>query len=216
MSSKPSIVLVPGAWFPGEAWSKVTAILESHGHSCVPITLPSAKSNPEATFLDDVQAVRNAIEGETIKGQDVIVVVHSYGALPGHSAAKGLTPRQGAPDKTGSVIGFAMMATGFTATGVAFLDGVGGPPPVWKINKETGFVEMLFDAKDLFFADLPLEEGRYWAGQLGQQSLKALAEGGEHAYATWMEVPSWYLATKQDVGLPVESMTILKASPRFG
>lgn len=34
---------------------------------------------------------------------------------------------------------------------------------------------------------------------------KALAEGGEHAYAGWKDVPVWYLATIEDKGLPFEA-----------
>ncbi len=210
MSNKPTLILVPGAWFPADSWRKVVPLMEARQFKCVCLALPSAKSNSSTTFLDDIQAVRAAITAETTQGRDVVVVVHSFSCMPCHSASKGLTlpstpPLQGDPSSgDGHVLGFAMLASGFTQTGMSFLDVTGGsPPPFWKA--ENGFATFVVDPRDLFFNDLPEDEGRYWADSLGQQSLKSLAEGGEHAYAAWMDAPSWYLAAAQDRPFPVET-----------
>ncbi len=181
--------------------------MEAQQYSCVCVGLPSAKSDASATFLDDVQAVRSAITGETTQGRDVVVVVHSFGGLPGQSASKGLTLPVPPPanDASGHVLGFVVVASGFAMTGMSFLGGLGGkPPPFWKADTESGFAEILADPRELFFHDLPEEEGHLWVSKLGKQSLKALAEGGEHVYGTWIDVPSWYLATKEDKGFPIE------------
>ncbi len=213
MSRKPvTVVLVAGAWYPGDSYQKVAALLEPRQYECVCVGLPSALSNPAATFLDDITAVRTAITAATTRGRDVVVVAHSYGGLPGHSASKGLTPPS--PDDAdasssssdGHVIGFVLLASGFTVTGLSFLDGAGGqPPPTWRKDIESGFAVITGSPRDMFFHDLPADEADFWVGRLGKQSLKALAEGGEHAYAAWMHVPTWYLATVQDHGLPIEA-----------
>lgn len=72
-----------------------------------------------------------------------------------------------------------------------------------------GFAVIVTDPRDRLFHDLSKEERQHWGSKLRQQSLKALAEGGEHAYAAWMEAPSWYLAITQDRGLPVEVQRML-------
>jgi len=54
-----------------------------------------------------------------------------------------------------------------------------------------------------FYHDLSADEADYWVSQLSTQSLKALFEGGEYAYAGWMDVPVWYIGTIEDRGLPV-------------
>lgn len=209
----PTLIFIHGAWFPPTCWDAVTTFLPSH--KTITLSLPSVATNsPTATFLDDITAVRNAILSETTQGNDVILVVHSYGALPGHSAAKGLTlPTDTTLEKDkGYVLGFVMIATGFTQTGLAFLDGTGGkPPPSWKADTESGFAVLVADPKELFFHDLSAEEAAKWAGRLGTQSLKALAEGGEHAYAGWIDAPCWFLATAQDRALPVEVQKMLAA-----
>ena len=40
---------------------------------------------------------------------------------------------------------------------------------------------------------------------MGQQALKALTEGGEHADAGWQDVPVWYVSTTEDKAFPPEA-----------
>lgn len=215
MTSKPTFVLVPGAWHRASTWDKVTALLEAQKYNCISVTLPSTTSNPSATFADDIAAVRKEIITETTKGRDVIVVVHSYGGLVGSSAIKDLTKGKSDTSTTtdkqsGHVIGIALMATGFNITGIGFLDGMGGkPPPIWKLDYESGFVTITVDPRELFYHDLSQEEGDFWVSKLTKQSIKSLSEGGEHSYAGWKDVPCWYLATGQDRGLPVQAQNMM-------
>jgi len=200
MSNKPTIVLVAGSWHRSETWDKVDSFLEKDGYKCLPLALKSASSNASATFLDDVTVVRDTIVAETTQGRDVVVVAHSFGGVVGPSAIKGLTRPKGesSDGKSGHVIGLVMIATGFMPTGVTFLAAGGGkPPPPWIISPD-GFAELVMDKRDLFYHDLPEEEGNEWVAKLTQQSVKALAEGGEHVYAGWMDVPVWFLATVED------------------
>lgn len=111
MSSKPTFVLVPGAWLSASTWDKVVSLLSTAGYKSVAVTLPSTSGDISASFLDDVEAVRAAITSETDASRDVVVVVHSYGGHVGQSALKGLPTRQD-PGPKGKVLGLAMMATG--------------------------------------------------------------------------------------------------------
>lgn len=211
MSANPTLVLVPGAWHTASTWDKVTSLLEAQQYKCIAITLPTTTSNPLANFSDDFHTVRNAILAETTQGHDVVVVVHSYGGAVGASAIKGLTPNKvdtstSTHNTSGHVIGIASMASGFGPSGVTFLEGLGGnPPPSWKLNMETGFADLVAEPRDLFYHDLPEEEGNYWVGKLTKQSLKAFNEGGENSYAGWKDVPVWYLCTSADKALPFQA-----------
>jgi pimeloyl-ACP methyl ester carboxylesterase len=213
MSQKPTLVFVPGAWHSANVWNKVTSILEAQGYKCISVTLPTTISDPTKSFKDDFQAVRDAIVSETSQKHDVVVVMHSYGGAVGVSAIKGLTaPKQEAATPTldhessGHVIGIAMMATGFGPSGTTFLEALGGvPPPAWKLNYETGFADLVVDAREGLYHDLPEEEGDLWVSRLLKQSLKALTEGSEYTYAGWMDVPAWYLGTTDDKALPFQA-----------
>jgi pimeloyl-ACP methyl ester carboxylesterase len=209
MAEKPTLLFIPGAWHKPQCYDKIINLLQNeHSFKCISITLSSTSDNPEATFRDDIDVARNVILSETTAGRDVIVIAHSYGGMVGNSCIKGLTrPDPNTNHSTspkGYVIALVLIASGFTITGLAFMDPLFGiPPPFWRVNKETGFAELTTDNRKLFYHDLPREEGEYWVSQLTTQSLKALFEGGEHAYAGWKDVPTWYIGTVEDKGLPV-------------
>lgn len=215
MIHRPIFVLVPGAWHRADTWSQTTAGLESEGYTCVSVTLPSTSGDPAAGFGDDVKTVQEAIRKQTTQRRDVVVVVHSYGGHVGSSAIKGLAEKHhdGSPppdaSSSGHVIGLAMMATGFSITGMSFLEMTGGsPPPFWIADTETGFATLVADVRDLFYHDLPEKEGTLWARRLTKHSLKSLAEGGEYAYAGWKDVPCWFLVTLEDHALPAQAQKL--------
>lgn len=225
MSDLPTLVFVHGSWHTPACYNKIINILqEQHKLKCCAITLPSMSGNPDATFKDDLDVAQEAISHETSNGRDVTVIAHSYGGLVGNSAIKGFAKRtdKGASSSTretsaeaqqtpraqtsskGHVIGLILIASGFTLTGLAFMDPFfGHPPPSWRVNKTTGYAELVTPPRELFYHDLPDDEAEYWISQLTPQSLKALFEGGEYSYAGWMDVPAWYIGTVEDRGLPV-------------
>ncbi|KAK3897485.1 Alpha/beta hydrolase family-domain-containing protein [Staphylotrichum tortipilum] len=214
----PTLVLVPGAWHQASCYSKIAKLLqEKHGLRCVSVTLPTTGGDPAATFKDDLDAARAAIAGETSQGHDVVVVAHSYGGIVGNSAVKGFTrPKDGggqtlAPatpaspaNKEGHVVGTILIASGCNLAGMSFMDPFFGiPPPAWRVNKETGFAELVVSPRDFFYHDVPDDEAAYWVSQLRPQSLRGLFEGAEHTHAGWLDVPVWYIGTIEDRGLPV-------------
>lgn len=211
MSRKPTLVLVPGAWHNTSTWDKIASLMETQQYKCVRVALPSTTSNPSATFPEDIEAARNSIVAETTQGRDVVVVVHSYGGAVGSSAIKGLVRRKqdvslSAKGLSGHVLGIVMLASGFIPTGVSFIDYLGGKPlPSWKADPQSDFAIIIVEPRQLFYHDLPVEEGNYWARKLEKQSLKAMMEGGEDTYAGWMDVPVWYLATTEDKAFPVQA-----------
>lgn len=221
MSNLPTLVFIPGSWHKPICYDKVTQLLQGqHNLKCVSITLPSTAGNPTATFKDDLNAAREVISRETSHGRNVVVVAHSYGGMVGNSAIKGFKqqPRdvattttttttsasQTLTPTTGYVIGLILIASGFTLTGLSFMDPFfGHPPPSWRVNSATGYAELVTSPRELFYHDLPVEEAEFWVSQLTTQSLKALFEGGEYTYAGWKDVPAWYIGTIEDRGLPV-------------
>ncbi|KAK8091423.1 hypothetical protein PG997_001784 [Apiospora hydei] len=222
MANPPTLILVPGAWHKPACYDQIIHILQgTYKLKCVAVTLPSASNNPNGTLKNDIDVVREAMTKEFRKGRDVVLVAHSYGGMVANSAIKGLAkPRGGGQQPatqstsllsakikaqtTGQVVGLILIASGFTLTGLAFMDLFRGhPPPFWRINEDTGYAELTADTHQLFYHDVPAEEAEYWVSQLTSQSLKSLFEGGEHAYAGWRDVPVWYLGTSEDQGNPV-------------
>ncbi|CAK97425.1 uncharacterized protein An18g03880 [Aspergillus niger] len=201
----PTLIFIPGAWHQPTCYSKLITHLQTHHPDlhCTTITLPSTTGDPAATFKDDLDATRAAIITETIHhGRNVVLIAHSYGGMVANSAIKGFTSPSS--PSSGIIIGLILIASGYTLTGLSFMDPfLGHPPPSWRANHTTGFAELATSPRKLFYHDLPEEEARYWVSQLRPQSLKALFEGGEYSYAGWKDVPSWYIGTGEDKGLPV-------------
>ncbi|CAG8972132.1 hypothetical protein HYALB_00008137 [Hymenoscyphus albidus] len=218
MFPKPTIVFIHGSWHNPSTWDKVAPPLEAQGYKCVLVSLPSGSPTTTAstTFLDDLTAARNAIISETTQGRDVVVVVHSYGGIVGASAIKDLAkPKEITPEnKSGHVIGLALIATGFAATGMSFLDPMGGTPPPFFTLDPSGFAVLAVDPREFFYHDLSDEEAKYRVGKLGKQAFAALKDGGEHVYSGWKDVPCWFLATVEDRGLPIEMQRMLVGMAR--
>ncbi|KAF3924626.1 hypothetical protein AA313_de0202723 [Arthrobotrys entomopaga] len=227
-SEPPTLVFIPGSWHKPTCYSKVITLLQDNHHlRCVGVTNPSTTGDPNATFKDDLDAAQAAIRAETTKGRNVIVIAHSYGGIIGCSCIKGFArPKSSQPQSSSSpsspsansgdgyVVGLILIASGFAFTGLSFMDPFfGRPPPQWVINEETGFADIVVDARQFFYHDLPRDEGEYWVSQLTPHSLKSLFEGGEYVYAGWQEVPNWYIGTIEDQGLPVvaQRMTVAMA-----
>jgi len=204
MPNEPTLVFVPGSWHRPTCYDTLIELIEPK-LKCVAVSLPTTAGNPEATFKDDVDAAQKLIFAETRSGRDVVVIAHSYGGMVGNSAIKGFAKsKNGSNSEEGHVIGLILIASGYNLTGVAFMDPFfGRPPPGWRVNNETGYADIVTPPRELFYHDLLQSEAEYRVSQLTTQSLKTLFEGREYSYAGWRDVPSWYIGTVEDRGLPV-------------
>lgn len=103
---KPAILLIPGAWHQGESWKPVTSILQDQGYYVEPVTLPSAGGPPSTNAADDAAYIRSMhLEGLVAQGREVIIVMHSYGGVPGTESVKGFARKEiAAQGKAGGVI----------------------------------------------------------------------------------------------------------------
>ena len=79
VSTKPTVVIVPGGWHRPSAYSLLVTHLETAGFPTVAVRLPSLNSpNPkDATCARDTESVRerliSLIESD---GRDVVVIAH--------------------------------------------------------------------------------------------------------------------------------------------
>ncbi|KAF2207204.1 hypothetical protein CERZMDRAFT_102699 [Cercospora zeae-maydis SCOH1-5] len=186
MSSVPTLIFIAGSWHQGKCFERFTYPLQAdYDLTCKALTLPSA------------QASQNQI------------IAHSFDGMVGNSAIKGLTKApnsspKGQPERS-LVIGLILIASGFILTGLTFMAPFfDQPPPSWRINRATSFADLAQAPLERFYHDLEASDAEYWVSQLGCQSLKALFEGGEIAYAGWRDLDQvWYLRTVEDMGLPV-------------
>lgn len=124
---KPHIVLIPGAWHSGDAYDTFLPFLHSHGYETTALTLPSVGAEPPLTSLEpEIEYIRGQIVPLLDHGQDVVVVMHSYGGFAGSSALQGLSKAEREQqEQSGGVISLVYLAAWMLPAGRA-LRGSGG------------------------------------------------------------------------------------------
>lgn len=84
----PTIVFVPGAWHTCDYYKRVIYILEAKGFPTATVNLPSVGGT--SSMKDDAIAIQKVTLKLADAGQQIILVMHSYGGIPGTESAKGL------------------------------------------------------------------------------------------------------------------------------
>lgn len=128
MSSKPTILLIPGAWHRPSGYSRMTQPLESAGYKVIGLTPKTFGA--KGTFADDVNAIREAAESELSSGNDIVAIMHSYGGLVGNEGLAGLGKKG---DKPG-VVHLVQMCDFVAPVGAHLIDMIGGKHSDWYTN----------------------------------------------------------------------------------
>ena len=93
--AKPAMVLIPGAWFSQFNYTNFLEIIREPGYATADGSYPSLNSkDPAATdAAADIAFVRSNTLPPLMKteGNDVVIVMHSYGGVPSSAAASGLS-----------------------------------------------------------------------------------------------------------------------------
>ncbi|RWK68344.1 alpha/beta hydrolase [Mesorhizobium sp.] len=180
-STKPTIVLVHGAFADGTGWQHVIPILEQEGYSVI------AVQNALVSLAGDVETTKRVIDAQ--KGL-VVAVGHSYGgavitgAAAGNANVKALVyiaafaPEAGEPigaflEKYPSALGSALRPD---AAGFVYIDRA--------------------QFRDLFAKDVSTAEASVMAAT--QKPINGNAFGASVETAAWKTIPSWYLVARED------------------
>ncbi|KAF2096499.1 alpha/beta-hydrolase [Rhizodiscina lignyota] len=218
MASKPTLILVHGAWHGPDCWNlHVTPLLESRGYKTLVPTLPFCHTeSPQSSIKPDIDLVANLIESEVSKGRDVLVVNHSLGGYVGCSAVKGFTRKDPSrlQDGWGKVIGIIQIVSFLPETGKALMD---VSPIRFHLSHPNGWATIPHEvARKNFYNDLPQEEQDEWLDKMTLQSDATLEGPGgrQGVYAGWMDVPVWFLVCTLDQGVPKEVQEGMIAAAR--
>lgn len=95
-SNKPLIFVVPGAWHLPSIYNTFCAQLQAQGYPTACYQLPSTDLTADPTTAsaeEDTALYRKQLLQHLSLGQDIIIVAHSYGAIPGFAAATGLSKK---------------------------------------------------------------------------------------------------------------------------
>lgn len=131
-SSKPTFVIIPGAWHGPEAFDAPGAILKEKGYGIKYVHLASVgASTPLKDFAPDVEVVRTAVEEVLAAGKDVVLVMHSYGGFPGSEAMKHFMDENTHANGRGKIVRMAWICAFVAPKGATLHAGIGGVDPPW-------------------------------------------------------------------------------------
>jgi pimeloyl-ACP methyl ester carboxylesterase len=181
-STKPSIVLVHGAFADGSSWSKVIPILEKDGYYVTAVQIPLT------SLPDDVAVTKRVIDAQ--KGP-VVVVGHSYAgavitdAAAGNANVKSLVYVAAFAPDAGEVL---------TEPASKF-----APPPLNAalVPDAAGFLYVdRAKVHDVFCKDRPAAEARIIAAT--QKPVNGSVFSAKVTNAAWKTIPSWYIVATED------------------
>ncbi|KAF2762212.1 alpha/beta-hydrolase [Pseudovirgaria hyperparasitica] len=105
-SSHPTFVFVPGALSPVAQYQHVVDLLRARHFDATIVATPSVgfRPGPAATMFDDAAAISSVTQALANEGKHTILVMHSYGGVPGTQSVKGVSAKERKSDgKSGGV-----------------------------------------------------------------------------------------------------------------
>jgi pimeloyl-ACP methyl ester carboxylesterase len=187
-STKPSIVLVHGAFADGTSWQKTIPLLEKKGFTVTAVQIP-LKSLP-----DDVATTQRVIDAQQ---GDVVLVGHSYGGAVITGAGAGSA-------KVKALVYVAAFAPDAGEAVGQLIEKYPAPPLGTALVPDSAGFLSIDRAKfhEVFAHDVSESEAAIMAAT--QKPMAASAFGEPSAAAAWKTVPSWYVVATQDSAINPE------------
>lgn len=197
-TTKPTIVLVHGAFAGSSSWNGVIKILEKDGYTVI------AAANPLRSVKSDAQSITNLLKA--IKSP-VVLVGHSYGgpviseAAYGQANVKALVYVSAfAPEAGESAVALTGKFPGATLGPT-----LGTPIALEGGGKDLYIQQDKFPAQ--FAADVPVADARLMAATQRPVTEQALNEAATDA--AWKTIPSWWIYGDKDKNIPPQAMKFM-------
>lgn len=203
MSSKPVIVLVPGAWHSPDCFRLLTRELEAAGYEIKASTHATVgAATPTQDFWPDVENIQQVLKPLAEQGKDILLLVHSYGGVVGSQAVQGyLKSEREKAGKKGGVSHIYFCCAFALPEGTSLMDGLNNQDlPWWDVNDARDSL-MPLTPEDIFYNDV--EDPRDEIMKLQPHSYRSFAT--KVTYAGWKHVPSTYLLCEKDNAIPLHA-----------
>jgi pimeloyl-ACP methyl ester carboxylesterase len=200
-TTKPTVVLVHGAFADSSSWNGVIARLRRDGYPVIGVANPLRALHSDAEFLRDVL---DSVDGP------IVLAGHSYGgtvmseAADGHPRVKALVFVAGFLLDEGESTGELAGRFPGNELGSALR-----PVPVRGPDEQT--VDDLYieqeEFQPIFAGDVPPDVAELMA--VTQRPIIRDALGEKATKAAWKTIPSWTLVTLQDLAVPAEAQRFM-------
>ena len=233
MPSKPLVYVLHGAWHNPEYFQTVKVKFEAPGYNLLCPQQPSTGASPPTkTLHDGATYVRAELELLIEHGQEVVLVMHSYGGVVETQAATGLGKAERMKKgKSGGIVRLFYACAFLLPLGSDLCRLLGGSLPPW-ITEEVSRsscscrcwkVVLTLDGlqqdgscnpiepEHVFYQDLQPTEQKFWAAKLKHHSV--IAQKTALTQVAYGNIPVAYLYCKIDQALPlaVQEMMVLRS-----
>ena len=196
--TKPTIILVHGAFAESSSWDGVASVLIAHGYPVI------AAANPLRSVKNDADYVASVVKD--VKGP-VVLVGHSYGGAVITNAANG----------SGNVKALVYVSafapdTGETAAALSgkFPGSTLGATLAPPVGLSDGGVD-LYIQQDKFRAQFAADvtEARSKLMAVTQRPITNLALNEPSAAPAWKTIPSWFVFGTLDKNIPLAALSFM-------
>ncbi|KAF2651162.1 alpha/beta-hydrolase [Lophiostoma macrostomum CBS 122681] len=215
-NSHPTIVLVHGAWHTPANYQTFIDALQKVGFPVYCPQLPSCNntSPPPASLAEDVAVVRAVLQERVAAGEQVILIMHSYGGLVGTDAVRDslLYNPHNSSGRSGGIIHLLYLCAYMLEPGTSVFDIAKAADffPYWDQyiqNFDDGTCFPIDPAAILFGDDGTEEDVKTALTHLVRSPLAAFDTKSEGE--CWKKVPVTYVKTLRDGGVPIKYQDIM-------
>lgn len=203
MSSKPTILFVPGAWHKSTCYASVIQTLHTQGYETATAELASVGPVPGlTTWADDITNIKQQVTRLASAGKKIVIVAHSYGSLPAGEAIKGsLLREREAEGKNGGVVQFVYLSAFVLPPGTSLMDALGGENLPWFNVSASQLQVEPADPATVLYNDLPPDVAEQHIKTLETFSYQMYFE--KTTWAPYKEVASSFVYCTMDNAIPL-------------
>ncbi|MCJ1471353.1 hypothetical protein MMC07_010001 [Pseudocyphellaria aurata] len=206
--SKPTLVIVPGAFHSPSHYGELIARLHQSEWPTLCLALPSLNpSDPhQADVAGDSAFIRERMLLPLLEaGKDILLVMHSYGGIPGSCAATGLSKSERASQgHEAGIVGIVYIAAILSGECEHLFANKERIPNPWFVEDVEAGLGTVLEPRAVFFADVP--------EPLASKSCADLLPHALKAFRSPISTPAWagsefagrrvYLRCSQDAATP--------------
>jgi alpha-beta hydrolase superfamily lysophospholipase len=214
----PTIVLVHGAWHQPANYQTFTDALSSVGFSVQAPRLPSCSNKyttpPSISVPEDVAAINNVLKERVNAGEDILLLMHSYGGLVGTDAVTDdlLRSKRATAGQPGGIIHLLYLCAYMLEPGTSVIDicKASGLFPMWSqfvTDYDDGSTFPVDPALSFFSEDAEPAVLETALALLVRSPLSAFNMPAKSD--VWKKVPVTYVHTLKDYAVPHAFQTIM-------
>ena len=208
--TKPTLVLIHGAWHVPSTYNKFTSSLRSAGFEVHVPRLPSTNEArpPNADLATDTALIRGYLESLVDAGRTVIAIMHSYGGQVGTNALYGLgLNNRSQRGLSGGVVHLVYMCAFAMSEGGSMVNQVHEFGHEHLVLLAIDFAEdnscVNRDPKGLLVGPgIEDSEAETYVSSLVRWNGTSMCQPVTHC--AWREMPVTYIYTSQDMTVPLD------------